>query len=316
MLMLMYDIIIIGGGPAGLMAALFAKRNGMNVLVLNNPEKLSNLALAHSIENHPGEIKIKGTELLERIKKQVEKSGIEIKNERVVSIDKSEHFMVQCHHGVYESPSVIIATGLVSRKANVEGEDSFLGKGVSYCVLCDGPMFRGKDVLVAGGGDSAVTGAIALKEMGARNVYIIHRRNEFRAEKANVSKLKKAGITQILDSVITEIKGSKFVEAVKIKNTKTEKITELPVSGVFVEIGYMPLSELVKNLGIFVDKNGFIKTNEKNETNIKGVFAAGDITSGGYKLLVIAYAQGSISGLNASKYVNEIKGSEFKPQLY
>jgi len=310
-----YDLVIIGAGPAGLTAAMFARRNGVNVLVLNSLEQLSNLALSHLVENHPGEKGIPGIELLEKMREQVIAIGVEIKDEKTISIKKDKHFIVKTEENEYECCSVILATGLVSRKANIPGEEKYLGHGVSYCVLCDGPLFKGKNVVVIGGGDSAVSGAVQLKEMGVKKVYLIHRRDEFRAEDANMDKMK-GKVDAILNSVVEQIAGERFVESVRIKNTKTGETKMLAVDAVFIEIGYVPTAELAKNLGVKLDENGFVTVDENRETNIPGVFAAGDVTSKPLKILVAAYSDGAIAGLNAAQYACDIRGKKFERHLY
>jgi thioredoxin reductase (NADPH) len=277
---------------------------------------LSNLALSHLVENHPGEKGLSGIELLEKIRDQVASIGVEIIDEKTISIEKSGNFIVTTTESRYETCAVIIATGLVSRKANIKGEERYLGKGVSYCVLCDGPLFRGKDVIVVGGGDSACSGAASLKSMGAKEVYLIHRRNEFRAEKSNIDKMQKAGVHIILDSVIEEISGDNFVKSVKIRNVKNGEGKHLAVEGIFIEIGYVPTAELAKNIGIELDKDGFIIVNDKKETNVKGAFAVGDVTSGSHKILVMAYSDGATAALNATKYACDKGGKEFRQKLY
>jgi thioredoxin reductase (NADPH) len=288
----------------------------MDVLVLNSREQLSNLEVAHSIENHPGTKRIRGKTLLERMKKQATDNEIEIIDEKTIGLIKDKNFTVMTTENNYKALSVIISTGLVSRKAGIPGETDFIGNGVSYCVLCDGPLFVDKTVAVIGGGDSAITGAIALKEMGANKVYIIHRRNEFRAEKANIEKLNDANIDKIMSSVVDEIKGKNDVESIIVRNISADKKHELMVDGVFVEIGYVPTSEITKNTGIELDSDGFIKIDENMETNVAGIFAAGDITNPKYKILVSAYYQGAIAALSAANYVSNIKGSKFSAKLH
>ncbi|MFH1630813.1 MAG: FAD-dependent oxidoreductase [Candidatus Aenigmatarchaeota archaeon] len=312
------DIAIIGAGPAGLMSAVFASRQGMNVAVFNSQEQLSNLALAHAVGNHPGEMSIPGIELLQKIRDQVENMKINIIDEKVVSIEKkrSEFSIKTSSNSEYVSSAIIIATGQVNRKAGVPGEEKFSGKGVSYCALCDGPLFKNKKVVVIGGGDTAVTSAIALKEMGIRELTIIHRRNEFRAEKANIQRMEKLGIHKITDVIIDEIIGDKFVKKIRIKNIKTEKTSEIDTDAVFIEIGYVPTTEITKDLNLTVDKDGFIRANSKRETNTEGVFVAGDVTNSQYKILVGAYSDGAVAGINAAEFVSKSRGMKFMPNIY
>jgi thioredoxin reductase (NADPH) len=303
-----YDVIVIGAGPAGLTAGLFASRQGASVLCLNNPSQLSAISKAATIENHPGEIKISGRELLERLRRQALAAGVEIKDEKTIGLRRlDESFAVITKDNTYLCSALIIATGQVNRIADIQGEERLQGRGVSYCVLCDGPLFRNKPVAVIGGGDSAVTGALALVEMGANPVYIIHRRDAWRATPANVAKLNAAPVRQILNSVVEEIIGENAVEAIKIRNLKDNSITQLSVDGVFIEIGYVPSTELVKGIGIELDSDGYIRTNARKETNVPGVWAAGDITNPIYKILVNAYAEGAIAGIEAAHWVAERK---------
>lgn len=300
---MIYDIGIIGAGPAGLTAAIFARRYGLNVIVFDNPEQPSNLAIAHIIENYPGVKPLSGMKLLEIMRDQTTALGIEIKNEKVTQLSKSKAFVIQTDNGKYESKSVIIAMGLSHRKADISGAEKFSGRGVFYCAVCDGPLFRGKDVAVVGGGDSAAKTCITLRDMGANNVYIVHRRDEFRAEKALQEEMRQMKINFVMESVVNEVYGSKFVEGMKVKNVKTGKITDIKVSGVFVEIGSVPVSELVKPLGVGIDANGFVVTNEKKETNVPGIFAAGDVTNGQLKQDITAASDGAVAAISAYKFL-------------
>jgi len=298
----MYDLVVVGAGPAGLTSALFAKRQGLDVLVLDNPSQPSNLAITHLLENYPGFEKISGISLLDKLKKQVTTLGCEIKNDKVITILKDkDHFIVRARTD-YKAKAVILAIGLKYRKANVPGEDEFFGKGVSYCIVCDGPLFKGKDVVIIGGGDSAVKGALFLKDI-AKNVYIIHRRDELRAEKMLQDKVKESSVKIIWNSVSEEITGKNFVEEIKIRNLKTNESSVLPVNAVFMEIGYVPLTNLIKDIGVEIDKEGFIITNKEKETNISGIFAAGDISNSQLKQDITAAAEGAIAAISAYKFI-------------
>ena len=299
----MKDLIIVGAGPAGLTAAMFAERQGLDVLVFDNPEQPSNLAITHLVENYPGVEKIVGIELLNRMKKQTSDLGIEIINEKVGAITKNNDFSVQADKHEYKCRSIILAMGLQHRKANIQGEDKFFGKGITYCTVCDGPLFKGKDVVVIGGGDSALKNALALKDIGVNKIYLVHRRDEFRAEKAWQDKVRESSINIILDSVVDEILGKDFVDAIRVKNVKTGEIKEIAVKGVFVEIGSVPVAGLVKGLGVKLDENGFIITNEDKETNVPGIFAAGDISTGQLKQDVTAVADGALAAASAYRFL-------------
>ena len=298
----MYDLIIVGAGPAGLTAALFAKRQGLDTLVLDNSSQPSNLAITHLLENYPGFDKISGADLLNLMKKQVTDHGCEVKDDKVtVILREKDRFIVRARND-YESKAIIIAMGLKYRKANIPGSEKFFGKGVSYCVVCDGPLFRGKDIAIIGGGNSAVKGALFMKDM-AKNVYIIHRRDELRAEKIIQDRVKNSSVKIIWNSIGEEIIGKDFVEAIKIRNIKTNEITVLPVNAVFMEIGSVPVTNLIKDLGVKLDEDGFIITNEKKETNIPGIFAAGDISNNQLKQDITATADGAIAAISAYNYI-------------
>lgn len=297
------DLIVIGAGPAGLTSALFAKRHGLDVTVFDNPSQLSNLAITHYIENWPGTKRTPGIKLLEDMKAHVKREGIEIKQEKVIKLSKSKGFVVKTPSNEYECKAVIIAMGLTHRKANIKGEDELLGKGVSYCTVCDGPLFKGKAVAVIGGGDSAVKGALALKDMGVNKVYLIHRRDKLRAEEMLQKRILDSDIKIMWNSLTDEIIGDKFVKAIKIKDKSTEKVTEIPVDGIFVEIGSVPVTEILKNIKVKLDEGGFIIVNQEKETNVKGVFAAGDITNSPLKQDIAASADGAIAAISAYRFL-------------
>jgi thioredoxin reductase (NADPH) len=300
----MYDLIIIGAGPAGLTAAIFARRNGLKTLVLNNNEQPSNLAISHLIENWPGNEKIDGAKLLKNIKNHALKFGAEIKDEKVIGIAKiGKNFSVQTYKGGHESKTLILAMGLQHRKASIKGEEEYFGKGVSYCTLCDGPLYKGADVAVVGGGDSAAKAVKMLHNIGAKNIYLIHRREELRAEEALQKAIKKTRAKFMLDSVIEEIGGSQFVEYMIVKNLNTNKKEKIKVSGIFIEVGSVPVAELAKGLGIETDKTGFIKTSRMMETNISGIFAAGDIANGPLKQDITASADGAVAAFSAVRFL-------------
>lgn len=298
-----YDVIVVGSGPAGLTSALFAKRHGLNILVFDNPNQPSNLAVSHNIENWPGIKKILGIELLEAMKAHVKAAGIEIKQENVTKISKKSEFIVKTPASEYSCKAVILAMGLMHRKANIPGEDKLLGKGVSYCTVCDGPLFKGKTVAVIGGGDSAVKGALALKEMGVKKIYLVHRRDQLRAEEMLQKRIMDSDIEIKWDSLPDEIIGDKFVKAIKIKNKKTEKTSELKVDGIFVEIGSVPVTEVLKDLKVEVNEGGFVVVNQEKETSVPGVFAAGDITNGSLKQNITASADGAKAATSAYRFI-------------
>lgn len=221
----MYDILIIGKGPAGLTAAIFAVRRGLKVLVLANPAEPSQMTEAPMVDNYPGILDVNGIEIMKLFEDHAIKLKTEIKNEEVTEIRKEKnHFVVKTDKTEHDCKSVIISTGAKHRKANIKGEAEFSGKGISYCANCDGPLFKGKSVFVVGGGDSALGAALMLEHMGVNDITIIHRRNEFRAVESLQKRIKKSKVKVMWDTIPVEIKGDRFVKSIIVKNVKTKKI--------------------------------------------------------------------------------------------
>jgi len=296
----MYDVIIVGGGPAGLTAAIYSARNKLKTLVLARDKGV--LCYAHKIENYPGFKSISGLELIEKFEEQAKEFGAEIKNEEVLRVSKENYkFKVKTRENSYESKAIILALGTEKAKLNIDNENKFVGHGVSYCATCDAPFFKNKIVAVVGGSNSAAMSALVLAEH-AKKVYIIYKGNEMKAEKILVDRLKEKGVEIITNSVIKKLEGDYILRAIIIEQEGKEKV--LKVDGLFIEIGYVPSSTLAQNLGLEMENN-FIKVNEKMETNIQGIFAAGDITTGssGLRQIVTACAEGAIAAISAFKYV-------------
>lgn len=292
-----YDLIIIGAGPAGLTAGIFAGRRNLKTLIIG--EALGGqMALAHVVENYPGIEIMTGMKLAEIMKKQAEKFGCEIKFEKVVDMElKGDTKKIKTSEAEYSAKAVILATGAQHRKLNVEGEEKFLGKGVSYCVSCDGPLFKGKRVAVIGGSDSAIKSALYLSEI-CKEVFLIHRRGELRAEEANQEKLRKSKVKIVWNTVVEKIEGKNMVEKLILKNVETGKASNLPIDGIFIEVGMVPTTEIAKKSGIATDQNNFIMTNKKQETNIPGVYAAGDVT-GAVPQITVAVGDGATAATQA-----------------
>lgn len=301
----MYDLIIIGAGPAGLTAALYASRAGLKTLVLEKGIIGGQIATTPVIENWPGTEQISGVELMEAFAKHAKKFGTEIKeNHEVLGFeeDKNEKIVIT-RKGNFKAKAIIISTGAREKKLGVKGEDEFKGRGVSYCAVCDAPFYRDKIVAVIGGGNSALEEANYLSNF-AKKVFIIHRRSSFRAEKAVEEKVRKNNkIELILDTIVEEILGENKVTGIKIKNLKTNEVKILEVDGVFIYIGMQPNSEFVKGK-VELDSAGYIKINEKGETSVKGVFAAGDVTSSLVKQVITSAAEGARAAIFAEKYIN------------
>lgn len=304
----MYDLIIIGAGPAGLTAALYAGRYRLNTLVLEKIAAGGQIVFSSTIENFPGfPGGIATEELIERFKKQIEDLGIRIETGEVLSIstdnkNKIGAFDIKTSDKSYETKSVIIATGASPKQLGVKGEDRFIGRGVSYCATCDGPLFKNKAVAVIGGGDRAVEEAIFLSSY-AKTVYLIHRRAELRASKILLENAKlNPKIKFILESIVEEIQGQDRLEKVLIKNVKTNEQREISCQGVFIFVGIKPNAAFLKNL-LEMDEEGFIITNQKMEASGVGIFACGDCRKKSLYQVITACAEGAVAADSVYKYL-------------
>jgi thioredoxin reductase (NADPH) len=300
---MMYDVIIVGGGPAAMSAAIYAARYKMSTLVLAK-EIGGTIALASTVEDYPGFKSISGLDLMQRFREHVEHFGVDIKQEEVRSIKKEKMgFRLFTNEGEYEAKSVLLCLGTIRRRLNIPGEDEFAGRGVSYCATCDAPFFKDKVVGVVGGGNAA-TGAALLLSKYAKQVYIIIRKDTMRADPAEIEMVKNNPKIEIIKKTnVVEIKGKDFVE-----NVIFDSGEEFKLDGLFIEIGAVPSSTLVKPLGVKLDENGYIVTNEAQETNVEGIYAAGDITTGsnGFQQVVTAVSEGAIAINSVYKYVNRL----------
>lgn len=300
----MYDVIIIGAGPAGLTAALYSGRFRMKTALLEKMSCGGQIVLSPNIENYPGfPSGINTSDLVERFKKQAEAAGVLIEEKEVVEVFSSNNgYQVKAKDGLYETKSVIVASGAKPKLLGVKGEGRFIGKGVSYCGTCDGPFFKNKDVVVVGGGDRAIEEALFLTSY-ARSVNLIHRRSEFRSSGILVEKLKaNPKIILTLDSVIEEISGENKVNAVKVKNIKTNAINELKCDGVFIFVGIKPHTDFLKNF-LEMNSEGFIITDQKMQTSKQGVFACGDCIAKTLYQVVTACAEGAVAADSTHKYL-------------
>ncbi len=300
-----YDLIIIGTGPAGLTAAIYAARYKMKVLVIGeHPGGM--VSEAHEIRNFPTHNKITGEEFTEKMNKQVKNLGIEIIQDSVISIKKIDSlFTLKTNLKEYPAKKIILAMGSEKRKLELKDENKFIGKGVSYCATCDAPFFREKIVGVVGGSNSALTAALLISKF-ADKVYIIYRQdNFFRAEKIWVEEIESHDkIKIIFNSNIAELKGDNVLEGVKLDNGR-----ELKLDGLFIEIGSIPSVKLAEHLGIELDGN-HIKTDNKQKTNVNGIFAAGDITNNPLKQIITACSEGAIAANSAHLELNSEKNSK------
>lgn len=302
----MYDLVIIGIGPAGLTASIYASRYKLNHVLVG--QTLGGMiALAHKVENYPGFTSVTGVELSQKMEEQVKSLGGEIVKTTVGRIERiGEGFKVYGANGqIWETKTVVLANGSQRRQLNVPGEKEYLGKGVSYCTTCDAPFFRGKTVAVVGGSDSAVSGAIHAAAF-ADKVYLIHRRNEFRAEPVWVLEMEKnPKIIKIMENEVTEIRGDlgKVTGVVLAKPFNGQEF--LAVDGIFIEIGGVPGTSLAIPLGVEIDKTGYLKVQDDMSTNVPGFFAAGDLTDKAQVLvqMTTACAQGAIASASVFKYL-------------
>ena len=295
-----FDIIIIGAGPGGLTAGIYAGRQGTKNLIIDKDLAGGLGREVPEMENYPGFDNISGLELIEKIKAQAVKNCQLNEMEEVTEITKTDdeyQFTVKTNKDSYQSKSIILATGSSHRHLNVKGEEEFKGKGVSYCATCDGFFFAGRDIIMVGGGNSALQEALYLNNLGA-NVTLIHRRDEFRAQKHLQNQIKEAGINVILNATVEEIKGEMLVESVILKDTVTNELTELPINGVFISIGYIPHTELAKQLKVNLDESDHIITDKNQKTNIDYVYAIGDVCVG-LKQWVVACGEGAVAATSA-----------------
>ncbi len=301
-----YDIIIVGAGPAGLTAGIYAGREGLKSLIIETGVKGGNANTAPVILNYPGFKSIPGLELLKKIGEQAEKY-IEIReNEELQDIRKTDDkFFLTTTKSEYSTKAIMFSSGTTYRKLGVKGEDEYIGKGISYCSICDGMLFKGREVIVVGGGNSAAEHALHLNDIGV-NVKIIHRRDELRAQQYLKDKLKDEGIPIIWNTVLTEIKGNLFLKSVMIHNKETGVDEELNVNGIFISVGEEPNSKIANALGVKIDCDQYIVTDKDQKTNINGVYAAGDVT-GGVNQLVVACGEGAAAAVNAYIYVKMVE---------
>ncbi|MGD0780894.1 MAG: thioredoxin-disulfide reductase [Dehalococcoidales bacterium] len=301
-----YDVIIIGGGPAGLSAGIYTARARLATLLIERAAVGGQIINAGMVENYPGFIDgIGGVELTQAMHQQATKFGMETLYDEVIGIEVNDkQKVVKTPQGDFPTKAVIIAGGSERQKLGVPGETEFTGKGVSYCATCDGAFFRDKTVAVIGGGNAAVTEALELTKF-ATKISLVHRRHELRATKIMQEKLMADARIQILwDTVVLDIIGDKFVNKIKLRNLKTEKETELDVSGVFIAVGSQPATGYLKGL-LTLDVVGAIVTNDKLETSVPGIYAAGDIRSGSIRQVISAAGDGAVAAINVSKYISE-----------
>jgi thioredoxin-disulfide reductase len=303
---MVYDIIIIGGGPAGLSAAIYGLRARMNLILIEKIATGGQIALSDDISNYPGFPSLSGIELMQKFEEHAKGLGLNIVYDEISDVsDQGQYKLLKGLEGTYQAKTVIIAVGASPKRLNIPGERQFIGKGVSYCATCDGPFFKDSDVAVVGGGDTAVKEANYLTKI-VKSIVLIHRRKEFRAEKIIQERLHNAAnVTLELEHTPISINGTKSVESITIENVKTSERKTIPVKGVFVFVGINPQTSFLKNLE--KDENGFIKTDHYTlMTSMPGVFCAGDAHS--KKLLQVATAvgEGALAATAAIEFVCDV----------
>ncbi|MBM4447162.1 MAG: thioredoxin-disulfide reductase [Chloroflexi bacterium] len=300
-----YEVIIIGGGPAGLTAGLYTSRAGLKTLLIERSMFGGQIVNARQVDNYPGFPEgISGLELASLMHQQATKYGLETITAEVTAIKPGRTYNAITTEGNFEAEAVIIAAGSEYRKLGVPGEDKLLGRGVSYCATCDGFLFRDMDVAVVGGGDTAITDALELSQHASK-VYIIHRRDQLRAGQIlQQQALAQPKLEPIWDTVVDEITGDNKVSGLRLRNVKTGKTTNLEVAGVFVAIGITPNSQCFASIAE-LDETGHIKTNESMATSAPGIFAVGDIRKNSARQVASAVGDGATATLSTFKYLRE-----------
>jgi len=293
----MYDILIIGGGPAGLTAAIYALRNDLKVGILESEAPGGKMVYTATIENYPGYEKIAGPDLALSMFNQVMNLGVDYIGEKAESIKKADGRFLVKGEREYEARTVIIATGTKNRKLGIPGEEEFSNRGISWCAICDGSLYRNKEVAVVGGGNSAFEESIYLSGI-VKKVYLIHRRDEFRADGRIVEKVRGIkNIELILNTVVLEFVGEDGLQEMVLKNLKTGDVSRLKVEGCFEYVGLLPATDFVRDLGV-TDADGYIPVNEAMETKIPGLYAVGDVVSKKVRQIVTAVNDGAIAALD------------------
>ncbi len=307
-----FDVIIIGGGPAGLTAAIYNSRARMKTLIIEKQAMGGQVILTSEVEDYPGFENVAGITLVQNMEKQARNFGTHIVYEEVEKImDKGEAKELHCASGkIYKTCAVIIASGAGYRQLGALGEIRFRGKGVSYCGTCDGAFFRNQEIAVVGGGDTALEEAVFLTRF-AKKVSVIHRRDTFRGAKiAQEKAFANPKIEFIYDTVVEEIAGDRGVEKVKLKNIKNGKVSDLAVTGVFIFVGLIPNTIFLKGF-VKMDEAGYVEVNAEMKTSVSGVFSCGDCNIKTFRQIVTACGDGAVAAYSAQHYVDRVKGTEY-----
>jgi thioredoxin reductase (NADPH) len=306
------DLIVIGAGAAGLSAAQYGARGNLNTLVIEELASGGQALIIDTLENYPGfPDPVNGFEFSQKMEQQTLKFGAEILNASVSSVKKEGGaFVVASDRGPLTAASVILATGAKHRHLGIPGEEAFAGKGVSYCATCDGPFFRGKRMLVVGGGDAACDEAMYLSNLSSQTL-MIHRKDRFRAQKALAERVSMNPKIEIrFNSELKEITGNSGVRAVKIFDATTGRLYQEEVAAVFVFIGSIPQTSMVP--GVTLDDGGYVITDQRMETSIPGLFAVGDVRSTPFRQLVVAAGEGAVAAHSAGQYIDEMRGEAYR----
>lgn len=302
-----YDTAIIGAGPAGMTAAIYIGRANLSTIMIDKGAPGGQMLSTEEIENYPGFESVLGFDLGTKMFEQAKKFGAEYTFGDVKEIeDKGDHKVVKLSNKEFKAKTVIIATGARPRLLQVKGEKELIGRGVSYCAVCDGNFFRNREVVVVGGGDSAIEEALYLTKI-ATKVTVIHRRDELRAQKVIQERaFKNEKIEFVWNSVVEEIVGEDSVSEVRVKNVLTGEISDINAEGIFIYVGVEPFSSIVENFGV-TNESGYILTDEHMETKVKGLFAAGDVREKPLRQVVTASGDGSIAAMSAQHYIEELE---------
>ena len=299
-----YDVIIIGGGPAGMTAGLYTSRSRLKTLLIETGLLGGQITTTELIENYPGFPEgINGSDLSQLMEEQAKRFGLEIIQQEVIEVKlEGDRKIVRTHESDYYSNALIISSGTEYRKLGIPGEDAFIGRGVSFCATCDGAFFKDNRIVVVGGGDSALTEALFLTKF-AKEVIIIHRRDALRATKIYQERtFADPKINFLWNSVVQEIKGDKMVQSILVKNVKTNEVKEVQTEGIFLFVGISPKTQFLKGL-VQMDEGGYILTNENCETSVKGIFAAGDCRKKLLRQVTTAVGDGATAAFAVEKYL-------------
>lgn len=307
------DVIIIGAGPAGLTAGMYAARAGIDTLVIEMMMPGGQMATAHKIKNYPGFPEgIGGMELAELMKAHAENLGTDIKNlDEVKKVEKEgDRFVITTSQGQYRALAVVIATGLYRKKLGVPGEKEFQGKGVSYCATCDGPFFKDRKTVVIGSGTHAVSEALYLNDIAGEVKLVMKRDHPIITQKDTEKQLKESKVELVTNTEVLEIFGQELVTGLKALDLNTKEERTIETDGIFIEAGRQPNIALLEGMDVKTDEKGYIITDEKQQTNIPGLYAAGDVCAGKVKQVGVAVGHGSIAALSARDYIKSMKSNE------